>query len=409
MSTDEYAQRLSNQFDFFPRSFDTANWVFGDQQGLAIWYEEILGRLPYPGNYLPSDVVTTYPPSTVHSCRDDCSSNCSDLEVDLLQVLEDVVLDYPPNDLARGTLFPIKEEPADDTLAYMETQINTLVLSIRKSSWRSTRFLRNAIYMECLEEHKTSDSEAKYLTTTLPDMLEALFQVTYLDLEVIRIRQILSTLREALEVQRSGANRKLNTRIIESSLDSNIWSRDLLQSIQGVWSISTKPIHGIDSVLATSEWYFYMGMLALSRSQFRFQSPPLREYLDSAISFFFFDLQYGTDRWETWYRLAQCYEAVAETTSDFIAPIWRAIHCYMIAISSAKRTTHTNESLKTLSLLCHDFGILTYNLTPFMESKWPLGRNETCKLAINLLKLATLYFSGRWMYVETHNNKSVAF
>ena len=211
----------------------------------------------------------------------------------------------------------------------------------------------------------------------------------------------------------------------------------LLRAVQGVLELSMLSVPGENAQIAAKGWYFLLGHAALTkfRSQKRL-SPGSTSELDDAINFFRLDIDHGSGRWETWYRLAQAYDTKLEeeitwtadkinnSRSDLAATQRYAIHCCAMAVSSAMRTAEpTNETRALLSDLYTDFGIRMYSSSreplsmgafslsdfarhfsseesqqmykgqPFKE----ISRYSVWNFACNLLKRALVDKPKRWM------------
>lgn len=166
-----------------------------------------------------------------------------------------------------------------------------------------------------------------------------------------------------------------NRRVFNSYIKSPLNPSSLLRAVQGVSELSMMTVPGENAQIAAKGWYFLFGHAALTkfRSQRRL-SPGSTSELDDAINFFRQDLDHGTGRWETWYRLAQAYDAkldeditwaadkVNNNRSDLATTQRYAIQCYAMAVSAAIRTAEpTTETRALLSDLYTDFGIRMYS------------------------------------------------
>ncbi|KAI2765960.1 hypothetical protein DTO012A8_8824 [Penicillium roqueforti] len=243
-----------------------------------------------------------------------------------------------------------------------------------------------------------------------------------------------------------------NRRLVNVYLKAPINPSNLLRAVQGITELSTTIVPTENAKIASKGWFFLLGHAALTkfRSQKRLSPGPTSE-LDDAIGFFRQDLDHGTDRWETWYRLAQTYDSkldeditwtadkINNNRSDLAALQRNAIHCYAMAVSTAMRTAEpTAETREAMSDLYSDFGIRLYSSsreplsmgvfsvvdfprhyssevsqqmykgTPFKEmsaySTWNFASNllkraavDKSKRWINLLKRAAVDKSKRWM------------
>lgn len=168
-----------------------------------------------------------------------------------------------------------------------------------------------------------------------------------------------------------GFNRRVFTAYIKNPINPS----HLLRAVQGVSELTMMTVPGENAEIAAKGWYFLLGHAALTkfRSQKRL-APGSTSELDDAVNFFRQDLDHGTGRWETWYRLAQAYDAKLEeditwsadkinnNRNDLAATQRHAIHCYAMAVSAAIRTAEpTPETRAVISDLYTDFGIRMYS------------------------------------------------
>lgn len=166
-----------------------------------------------------------------------------------------------------------------------------------------------------------------------------------------------------------------NRRVFSAYIKAPINPSHLLRAIQGVSDLTMMSVPGENAEIAAKSWFFLLGHAALTkfRSQKRL-GPGSTSELDDAINFFRQDLDHGTERWETWYRLAQAYDAkldeditwaadkINNNRNDLATTQRHAIHCYSMAVSSAIRTAEpTMETRAQLSDLYTDFGIRMYS------------------------------------------------
>ncbi|KAJ5188630.1 Tetratricopeptide-like helical [Penicillium cf. griseofulvum] len=228
-----------------------------------------------------------------------------------------------------------------------------------------------------------------------------------------------------------------NRRLVNAYLKAALNPSNLLRAVQGITELSTTIVPTENAKIAAKGWFFLLGHAALTkfRSSKRLSPGPTSE-LDDAIGFFRQDLDHGTGRWETWYRLAQTYDSkldeditwtadkINNNRSDLAALQRNAIHCYAMAVSTAMRTAEpTAETREVMSDLYSDFGIRLYSSsreplsmgafsvadfprhfsseesqqmykgTPFKE----MSLYSTWNFASNLLKRAAIDKSKRWM------------
>ncbi|KAJ5643647.1 Tetratricopeptide-like helical [Penicillium longicatenatum] len=228
-----------------------------------------------------------------------------------------------------------------------------------------------------------------------------------------------------------------NRRLFNIYIKAPINPSHLRRAVQGVTELSMLPVPGENAKIAAKGWYFLLGHATLTKFRAHKRlSPGSTSELDDAINFFRQDLDHGTGRWETWYRLAQAYDAKLEeditwaadkinnNRSELATTQRYAIHCYAMAVSTAIQTAEpTTDTRGLLSDLYTDFGIRLYSssreplsmgafsLTDFsrhfsseesqkMYKAQPfkeISRYSVWNFASNLLRRATIDKPKRWM------------
>jgi hypothetical protein len=194
------------------------------------------------------------------------------------------------------------------------------------------------------------------------------------DLSKSELKSTIEKMQKAIGPTRSSPHLSYNKRIVTAFLKSPINPTDLVHASRGVGDLSMIPVPAENAVIAQKGWYFLLGHAALTkfRSQKRLNPVPTTD-LDDAIMYFRQDLEHGTGRWESWYRLAQTYDSKLEEDITWSADkmnsnkgdlvMWQrfGIHCYAMALATAIRTAEpTRESLALLSDLYSDFAIRMY-------------------------------------------------
>ncbi|KAF2086702.1 hypothetical protein K490DRAFT_74303 [Saccharata proteae CBS 121410] len=151
---------------------------------------------------------------------------------------------------------------------------------------------------------------------------------------------------------------------------------DLYRCVHGVGSLSTKPVPASSARIASKGWHFLMGSIVLNRFEAqnaKRQSPIPTEDLNIATAFFGQDIEYDSERWETWYNLAKAYdyqvdelvawsaEKVNKQDPELVQYQRFAIRCYTMAVATAVRNAdHTSEVQFKLAKLYADFGKRMY-------------------------------------------------
>jgi hypothetical protein len=165
-----------------------------------------------------------------------------------------------------------------------------------------------------------------------------------------------------------------NKRQISHFLKSQINPKELYRCVKGIGNLSSKAIHSDSAKVASHGWYFLLGQIALTRfKSVKRINPTPTDDLDIAATFFRHDLEHDNEKWETWYRLAQIYDAKIEEDLVWnvskindhrpeLATLQRnAIHAYTMAIATAWRTASDNlETAQKMQEMYADFAARLY-------------------------------------------------
>ncbi|KAF7586614.1 Histone transcription regulator 3 [Aspergillus hancockii] len=195
------------------------------------------------------------------------------------------------------------------------------------------------------------------------------------DLSKSELKYTIEKMQGAIGTTKSSPPLSYNRRILTSYLKSPLNPTEIFRAVRGVEDIPLLPVPTESAVIAKNGWYFLLGHAALTkfRSQKRLNPVPTTD-LDEAITWFRQDLEHNTQRWETWYRLAQTYDSKLEEDITWSADkinnnrmelvTWQryAIHCYAMAVATAARSADpTPDTRALLSDLYTDFGIRLYS------------------------------------------------
>ena len=168
-----------------------------------------------------------------------------------------------------------------------------------------------------------------------------------------------------------------NRKTISAYLKSPISANDLRQSVRGVGDLPTKLVRGDTKLNADYGWYFLLGHISLARfKSVKRVNPTSTDELEGAMQFLKQDLEHGSEKWESWYRLAQVYEAKIEEdliwnssklndNRSEIATLERnSIHAFTMAAATAGRLDDDSpEMVQKISEMYSDFGSRLYAST----------------------------------------------
>ncbi|QDS75781.1 hypothetical protein FKW77_008870 [Venturia effusa] len=228
-------------------------------------------------------------------------------------------------------------------------------------------------------------------------------KVAMKDLPRMELKTAIDRVHGCLSNRKNGDDIILNRRVFSTYMKSTINPIDMFAAMKGTLELSSKSIAASAAPVAAQGWYFLMGLIALSKfkSQKRLQSGGSTEDLNVAVAFFTQDLEYSTEHWETWYRLAQANELHLEEHVAWSAEKLNnnshevffyqraAIHCYTMAVSCAVRAGDvTSLDSSKMAEMYSDFGNRMYSSSrePFSMAAFAFRDNEE------------RHFSGAEMY-----------
>ena len=187
-----------------------------------------------------------------------------------------------------------------------------------------------------------------------------------------RMQQVIGSPKQSISQQSS--SQLFNKRSINAYLKSPINPVQLYRSLQGIGDIPSVSVSTEYSMIAAKGWYFLLGHMTLAKfkSQKRV-SPGPTDDLDIAMTFFRLDLEFDMEKWETWYRLAQVYDAKIEEDTTWNADKLNnhktdlnvlqrhTVHCYAMAVAAAVRCAEASfDNAAKLSQLYFDYGSRIY-------------------------------------------------
>lgn len=267
------------------------------------------------------------------------------------------------------------------------------------------------------------------------------------DLIKSELRNTIEKMQEVIKVPRITPLVRRNEDTLDGFLISPINPLSLSRALRGIGELPYQKLHGESFQIAEKGWYFLQGYMALSkfRSQRR-TVPGMTQDLDTAEKFFRHDLFQGFEKWETWYRLAQVYDArIEEHTTwssekmndsmlELVTLQRNAIHCYTMAVATAERCAEPSfDMFQKVADLYSDFGIRVYGSSrePFSMEAFsvegftkhfngtskgmyqgqpfkPVSLYVAWRFARTLLRRALVHKPDSWMYVCYSNCKKIS-
>ncbi|KAH8801748.1 hypothetical protein F5884DRAFT_741068 [Xylogone sp. PMI_703] len=250
--------------------------------------------------------------------------------------------------------------------------------------------IRLGVETYLLEDHScpTEALDRRTVLNIVPQVIELANRMSMKDLLKHELRPTIEKMQQAIGPAKSNPQMQHNLRNYTEYLKTSIRPLHLYQALKGQVQIDSLPVTSQDSPLADKGWYFLLGMMALTkfRSQKRLGPGAQTDDLRIAATFLRIQLQFTANHWETWYRLAQCFdceleeeimwsaEKINNNRAELIKLQRSAIHCYVMALSTAvQNADDTLETAEALSEMYQNFGMRIYSSSrePFgMEAFW---------------------------------------
>ncbi|KAL1840276.1 hypothetical protein VTJ49DRAFT_654 [Mycothermus thermophilus] len=211
------------------------------------------------------------------------------------------------------------------------------------------------------------------------------------------LKTTIERMQQAIGSAKSSPQMAHNLRNYSEYLKAPINPLHFYQALTGSVELDAVAIHSPESAPAKQGWFFLLGMIALTRFKTidlnRRQTPGATDDLRIAATFLRLQLQYTPDRWDAWFRLAECFdyeleEAVLWTAdkmnkerAELVKFQRNAIHSYIMALShsyswaSDSALASLEDGEEALYDMYHEFGMRLYSssrepfaMEPFQHS-----------------------------------------
>jgi hypothetical protein len=203
-----------------------------------------------------------------------------------------------------------------------------------------------------------------------------------------------------------------NLRNFSEYLKKPIHPLHLYQALRGTVSLDAVTVNTAESAMAKHGWHFLLGMIALTKFKAvdlnRRQTPGATDDLRIGATFLREQLQFTPDRWDAWFRLAECFdyeldEAVLWTAdkmnkdrAELVKLQRNAIHCYTLALSNSNlgaaelsASASGGEDDEALCELYHNFGMRLYASSREPFAMEPFRHSEQERFFIENLGFGT--------------------
>ena len=220
------------------------------------------------------------------------------------------------------------------------------------------------------------------------------------DLLKSELKNTIEDLQQAIGSTKSTPQMIYNLRNFTEYLRKPIHPLRLFQALSGNITLDAVNVNTPESALAAHGWFFLLGMIALTKFKAvdlnRRQTPGATDDLRIGATFLRLQLQFTPDRWDAWFRLAECFDYELDETVLWTADKMNkdrpelvkfqrnAIHCYTLALSYSRSWTSESSALASqenedaLYDLYHTFAMRLYasSREPFAMEPFKHGEQE---------------------------------
>lgn len=198
------------------------------------------------------------------------------------------------------------------------------------------------------------------------------------------LKTTIERMQQAIGSAKSSPQMAHNLRNYSEYLKTPIHPRHLYQALTGSFDLDAVSINTPESAPAKQGWFFLLGMIALTKFKGvdlnRRQTPGATDDLRIGATYLRLQLQYTPDRWDAWFRLAECFdyeldESVLWTAdkmnkdrAELVRFQRHAIHSYIMALShsyawasSPAVLTSLEDDKEALYEMYHEFGMRMYS------------------------------------------------
>jgi len=163
----------------------------------------------------------------------------------------------------------------------------------------------------CSAESLEKDKRTAH--TLVPIIMDYVSRLKLKDVLKSDLKATIDRIQSALGQVKASPAVAFNRRAVSAYLKSMIDPRQLFQALRGIGELGTKSVHTEFAQIASQGWYLLLGNMTLAKyKSVKRVNPTPTDDLDSALSFLRQDIEHNSLNWESWYRLAQVYDAKIE-------------------------------------------------------------------------------------------------
>ncbi|KAK5098587.1 Histone transcription regulator 3 [Exophiala xenobiotica] len=157
------------------------------------------------------------------------------------------------------------------------------------------------------------EKDKRTAQTLVPIIMNYVKRLNVKDVMRSELKATIDRIHNALGQPKASTALSFNRRAVSAYLKSVINPQKLYQSLRGIGELETKAVHSEAADIASHGWYLLLGNMTLAkyRSVKRVNPTPTDD-LDNALAYLRQDIEHNPSNWQSWYRLAQVYDAKIE-------------------------------------------------------------------------------------------------
>ncbi|KAJ9653069.1 Histone transcription regulator 3 [Neophaeococcomyces mojaviensis] len=209
----------------------------------------------------------------------------------------------------------------------------------------------------CTAEPLEKDKRTAH--TLVPIVMDYVKRLNVKDLLKSDLKTTIDRIQSALGQVKPSPAVSFNRRAASAYLKSVVNPQNLFQARRGIGELGTKAVHTEFAHIAAQGWYLLLGNMTLAKyKSVKRVNPTPTDDLDNALGFLRQDIEHNSSNWESWYRLAQGYDAKIEDNLIWnsqklndaraeLATLERnAINAYTMATAMAMRSEDASFTMK---------------------------------------------------------------
>jgi len=157
------------------------------------------------------------------------------------------------------------------------------------------------------------EKDKRTAQTLVPIIMNYIKRLNVKDVMRSELKATIDRIHNALGQPKASTALSFNRRAVSAYLKSVVNPQKLYQSLRGIGELETKTVHSDAADVASHGWYLLLGNMTLAKYRsIKRVNPTPTDDLDNALAYLRQDIEHNAINWQSWYRLAQVYDAKIE-------------------------------------------------------------------------------------------------